>query len=56
MILSKEERRAILFIALIFVPFMDKKANLGISSRPFTVIGWVLVAYIVLLTLLGYMV
>lgn len=46
----------ILFIALIFVPFIDKKANLGISSRPFTVIGWILVAYIILLTLLGYMV
>src|SRR5574341_798081 len=44
----------VLFILLIFVPFLDKKANLGISSKPFSTVGWIVVAFILIMTLLGY--
>ncbi|HKZ22065.1 MAG TPA: cytochrome b N-terminal domain-containing protein [candidate division Zixibacteria bacterium] len=43
----------VLFGILIFVPFLDKKANLGISSRPLLVVGWCIVAFIILMTLWG---
>ncbi|EQB63201.1 MAG: Cytochrome bc complex cytochrome b subunit [candidate division Zixibacteria bacterium RBG-1] len=45
----------VLFILLIFVPFLDKKANLGVSSKPFVTVGWMVVAFILIMTLLGYL-
>ncbi|OGC79917.1 MAG: hypothetical protein A2145_00625 [candidate division Zixibacteria bacterium RBG_16_40_9] len=45
----------VLFLVLILVPFLDKKAHLGIPSKPFSTVGWIVVAYIVIMTLLGYL-
>jgi cytochrome b6 len=38
----------------VFVPFLDRKAARGEKSPAFTVIGWVLIVYIVGMTLVGY--
>jgi quinol-cytochrome oxidoreductase complex cytochrome b subunit len=41
-------------LAWVFVPFLDKKAMRGEASPLFTAVGWILVVYIVVMTLVGY--
>jgi cytochrome b6 len=38
----------------VFVPFLDRNAARGEKSPAFTAIGWVLIVYIVGMTLVGY--
>ena len=38
----------------VFVPFLDKKSARGERSPWFTAAGWILVVYIVVMTLVGY--
>ena len=37
-----------------FVPFLDKKTARGERSPWFSIAGWILIAYIVVMTLVGY--
>jgi cytochrome b6 len=41
-------------LALLLVPFLDRKANREEKSQLFTAIGWIVIIYIVVLTILGY--
>ena len=47
---------AIIGLLLVLVPFLDRKANLGHSSKIFTVFGIVAIFYIVVMTLISYLV
>ncbi|MCP4583581.1 MAG: cytochrome bc complex cytochrome b subunit [candidate division Zixibacteria bacterium] len=38
----------------VFLPFLDKKSNLGQRNRLYTIIGVVVIIYMVVLTLIGY--
>jgi quinol-cytochrome oxidoreductase complex cytochrome b subunit len=41
-------------VFLLLLPFLDRRAQRGESSRLFTAIGVAIIAYVILLTYLGY--
>jgi cytochrome b6 len=40
---------------LMVVPFLDRRASRGERSPLFSVVGWLVLAYLVVFTILGYM-